>query len=256
VYAAASNDFEWLGASPQVIFGATGRAAFVNPGEAVDNAASFLPNETPAGSVFTIFGTGLATKEGQPTTVPLPTTVLTTSVTVNGEAAPLFYVNPTQINAQMPEDIKAGVATVIVNVGSATSNAVATYVSAVATPGISVYGNNRAAVQNQDFSVNATNNPAKVGDVLTAYFTGGGPVNASGKLTTGAASPAGLSGVSGPYTVTLGGVNAVVNYIGLTPGGIGLYQANFVVPNVTAGDHPIVITISGQASNNPLVAVK
>ena len=48
----------------------------------------------------------------------------------------------------------------------------------------------------------------------------------------------------------------MVNFIGLTPGSIGLYQANFVLPNVTTGDHPLVITISGQASNNPLVAVK
>jgi uncharacterized protein (TIGR03437 family) len=47
----------------------------------------------------------------------------------------------------------------------------------------------------------------------------------------------------------------MVVYVGLTPGSIGLYQANFVVPNVAAGDHPLVITISAQASNNPLIAI-
>ena len=36
---------------------------------------------------------------------------------------------------------------------------------------------------------------------------------------------------------------------------MGLYQANFIVPKVAAGDHPLVITISGQSSNNPLIAV-
>jgi uncharacterized protein (TIGR03437 family) len=41
----------------------------------------------------------------------------------------------------------------------------------------------------------------------------------------------------------------------LTPGSIGLYQANFVVPKVAAGDRALVITIAGQASNNPLIAV-
>jgi uncharacterized protein (TIGR03437 family) len=46
-----------------------------------------------------------------------------------------------------------------------------------------------------------------------------------------------------------------VNYIGLTPGGIGLYQANFKIPAVAAGDHPLVITISGQTSNRPLIAI-
>jgi uncharacterized protein (TIGR03437 family) len=78
---------------------------------------------------------------------------------------------------------------------------------------------------------------------------------ASGPLTTGAASPAGQSPVTGPYTITLGGVNAVVNYVGLTPGLVGLYQANFVVPQVTAGNHPLVLTISGQASNSPVMSV-
>jgi uncharacterized protein (TIGR03437 family) len=251
----AGQTFELVAANPQLIFTGAGRAAFVNPGLAVVNAASFTANQTPAGSVFSLFGSNLATKVGQPTSVPLPTALLTTSVTVNGELAPLFYVDPNQINAQMPEDIKPGVATVMVKNGTATSNAVAIFIPAVGTPGIVVYGNNRAVVVNQDGSVNSPTSPAKVGDTLVAYFTGGGPVNASGPLTTGGATPPGLSPVSGQSTVKVSGVDTVVNYIGLTPGGVGLYQANFVVPKVAAGDHPLVITISGQASNNPLIAV-
>jgi len=41
----------------------------------------------------------------------------------------------------------------------------------------------------------------------------------------------------------------------LTPGGIGLYQANFTIPKVAAGDRQLVITIAGQASNRPLIAI-
>ena len=255
VFGADANNFELVMTTPQLIFTGAGRAAFVNPGEAVDNAASFLPDSTPPGSVFSIFGSDLATKQDQPTAVPLPTTELTTSVTVNGEMAPLFYISPTQINAQMPWDIKPGVATVIVKNGSQ-SNAVAVIVPATGTPGISMYGDNRAVVVNQDNSLNSTTDPAKVGDILVAYFTGGGPVNASGKLTTGAGSPDGLSWVSGPYTVTVDGVEAAVNYIGLTPDSVGLYQANFVLPDVASGSHALVIAISGEASNAPLVSVK
>ena len=118
-----------------------------------------------------------------------------------------------------------------------------------------MYGNNRAVVVNQNGSVNSPSAPAKVGDTLVAYFTGGGPVNAAGPLVTGAPAPAGLSPVSGAYTVKVSGNDATINYLGLTPGSIGLYQANFVVPKVAAGDHPLVITISGQSSNNPLIAV-
>jgi uncharacterized protein (TIGR03437 family) len=256
VFGAAANNFELVAANPQLIFTGAGRAAFVNPGQAVVNAASYLPDQTPAGSVLSIFGSNLATRVGQATSVPLPTTVLTTTVTVNGELAPLFYVDPNQINAQMPEDIKPGVATVVVKNGSSTSNAVAVMVPAAGTPGIVVYGDDRAVVINQDGTVNSPSAPAKVGDVLVAYFTGGGPVNAAGPLTTGAPSPKGLSPVAGSYTVTVGGVDATINYMGLTPGSIGLYQANFVLPKVAAGDRRLVITISGQVSNNPFIAVK
>lgn len=255
IYGALAANFELVATNPQLIFTGAGRAAFVNPGQAVVNAASFLASETPAGSVFSIFGSNLATKVSEPTNVPLPTTLLTTTVTVNGELAPLFYVDPNQINAQMPEDIKPGVATVVVKNGTSASNAVAVTIPATGTPGIVVYGNNRAVVVNADGSVNSPTSAAKVGDTLVAYFTGGGPVNASGTLVTGSVTPPGLSPVSEPNTVTVGGVSTKVVYVGLTPGSIGLYQANFVVPSVAAGDHPLVITISGQASNNPLIAV-
>ncbi|HXP85912.1 MAG TPA: hypothetical protein VN841_14405 [Bryobacteraceae bacterium] len=255
VFGAAANNFLFAVSNAAAIFTGTGRAAFVNPGLAVVNAASFTAGATPAGSVFTVFGFGLATGQSQPSTIPLPTTVLTTTVTVNGEPAPIFYVNQTQINAQMPEDIQPGLATVIVKNGSATSNSVAVTVPATGTPGIVVYGQNRAVVVNQNNSVNSTTAPAKVGDVVVAYFTGGGPVTAAGKLVTGAPTPSGLSPVSGSNTVTVGGVTATTAYIGLTPGGIGLYQANFTIPKVAAGDRPLVITIAGQASNRPLIAI-
>lgn len=255
VYGALSANFEWVPANPQLVFTGTGRAAFGNPGQAVVNGASFVAAETPAGSLFSIFGSNLATKVGQSTSVPWLTTLLTTTVTVNGELAPLYYVGPNQIDAQMPEDIKPGLATLVVKDGSSTSNAVAVMIPATGTPGIIVYGNNRAVVVNQDGSVNSPTSPAKVGDTLVAYFLGGGPVTSAAALVTGAATPGTMSPVTGTYSVTVSGNTAAVNYVGLTYNFVGLYQVNFVVPKVDAGDHPLVLTISGQASNNPLIAV-
>jgi uncharacterized protein (TIGR03437 family) len=47
------------------------------------------------------------------------------------------------------------------------------------------------------------------------------------------------------------------SYVGLTPGSIGLYQANFLVPSgVATGNQKVVLTISGLASNAPVMAVK
>ena len=106
-----------------------------------------------------------------------------------------------------------------------------------------------AVVVNANGSTNSTSAGANVGDEVVAYFTGGGPVNASGKLTTGAAAPSGQSPVTGSTAVTVGGIAApTVQYIGLTPGSIGLYQANFTVPQIAKGTYPLVITIGGQAN--------
>jgi uncharacterized protein (TIGR03437 family) len=231
-------------------------SAFTNPSQAITNVASYAVSATPPGSVFALFGQNLATKAGAASTSKLPTTLLTTSVTVNGELAPLFYVSPTQIDAQMPWDIPGGaVATVIVTNGNSVSNAAGVYVPATGTPGISTYGTNRAVVVNVDGSVNSGATPAMVGDEVVAYFTGGGPVMASGTLTTGEPAPTGLSPLSGMYSITVGGQPANVAYIGLTPGSIGLYQANFTVPQVAKGAYPVVITIAGQASNSPVMNV-
>lgn len=183
---------------------------------------------------------------------------------MNGEQAPRFYVDSGVIDAQMPWDIPGGaVASVIVTNGTATSNAAAVFVPATATPGISVYSPNRAVMVNADNSVNSSSAGAKVGDQVAVYFTGGGPVQAAGPLVTGDLAPIGLSPVTGSNpTVTVGGIIATVVYIGLTPLSIGLYQANFVVPQIAKGDYPVVTTIAGQASNaqggptpNPLMTV-
>ena len=56
-------------------------------------------------------------------------------------------------------------------------------------------------------------------------------------------------------SATIAGQNAPVQFIGLTPGGIALAQANITVPSLAAGDYPLVITVGGAASNAPLVAV-
>lgn len=253
---AASSGVNMLEANSSFIRNGTAHSAFTNPDLAIGNVASYITDSTPAGSVFVLFGQNLAARTVSASTVPLPTTLLNTSVTVNGELAPLFYVDPGQIDAQIPWDIPGNtLANVVVKNGSAVSNTAAVYIPPTGTPGISVYGNNRAVVVNANGSVNSGTNTASVGEEVVVYFTGGGPVNASGKLTTGAPAPNGLSPVTGAASITVNGVAAKVDYIGLTPQSIGLYQANFVVPNVPKGTYPVVITIAGAPSNNPVMTV-
>jgi len=162
----------------------------------------------------------------------------------------------TQLVAQMPGTSSLVWRPVLVKNGASTSNAVAVIVP-TASPEIDVYGNNLAVATFTDYSVITSSNPAKVGDTVVLWFTGGGPVNASGKLTTGAASPAGFRRYPGrtPLRWTCGCDSRQLRRV--DAGSIGLYQANIVVPSgVASGSEKVVLTISGQASNAPLLSIK
>jgi len=80
------------------------------------SAASFVgsPAAIAANSIVAAFGTQLATGTQSAPSQPLPTTMLNTSVTVNGTLAPLFFVSPNQINYLVPPNIAEGDAQVVV----------------------------------------------------------------------------------------------------------------------------------------------
>jgi uncharacterized protein (TIGR03437 family) len=64
-----------------------------------------------------------------------------------------------------------------------------------------------------------------------------------------------ISRAASPASATIGGQNAPIAFLGLTPGGIALAQANITVPSLSAGDYPVIITIAGVGSNAPLTTV-
>jgi uncharacterized protein (TIGR03437 family) len=45
--------------------------------------------------------------------------------------------------------------------------------------------------------------------------------------------------------VTLGGVPVTVEYAGLAPGIVGLYQFNLLMPEGVTGDQPLEMTVDG-----------
>ena len=237
------------GAAPLMEFSAAGHSTFTNPGLAVANSASSVGGGTPPGSLFALYGQSLAPTSSSATKVPLPTILSGTTVTVHGQQAPLFFVSQGQINAQMPWETPPGLVDVVVTNASGMSNTAAVTVPATAVPGVfPQYPGNQAVVANKDNTLNTPINQTHVGDIVVAYFTGGGPVTPAGPLVTGAFSPNGVSPVTATSSVTVAGVQATVNYVGLTGSLVGVYQANFVVPKVGAGDRNLVITVAGKAS--------
>lgn len=230
----------------------------ISPGGVV-NAASFLPAPVPLapGALISIFGVNFASGLAQASEVPLPTQMSGVSATVNGTRMPLVFVSPNQINAQLPYDLREGAARVRVATEQGAS-AEETIVVGAAAPGIFMLpGGNRAVAINQDYSLNSAENAEARGRVLTVYMTGIGPLD--GELAAGQAAPATvLYRAALESAATIGGKNAPLLFLGLTPGFVGLAQANVQIPE----DAPVgtaqelVISVNRQRSNTTLVAVK
>jgi uncharacterized protein (TIGR03437 family) len=220
----------------------------------VVNAASFTPKVAP-GSLFSIFGSDLAAATQSAASLPLPTSLSGTSVTVGGKPTPLVFVSAGQINAQVPYEIgEAQTVPVVVTVNGVASP-IGNVAVTTAAPGIFQFGQKRAVMQNADFTVNAVDNPAAVDSYVVAYLTGSGQLDnpvASG--TAAKANP--ISRPRGPVTATVGDSQAEVAFGGLTPDFVGLMQVNLKVPNLAPGTYPLVITVNGEKSNAAMVTVK
>lgn len=80
------------------------------------SAASFVGSPAPLApnSIVAAFGTQLATGTLIAPSQPLPTTLNGTTVTVNGTAAPLFFVSSGQVNYLAPPNLAVGDAQVVI----------------------------------------------------------------------------------------------------------------------------------------------
>ena len=172
-----------------------------------------------------------------------PTSLGGVTVTVGGSLAYLSYVSSTQINALVPDGVPAGTANIVVTNGLGTSSAFSIAASAV-LPGMDApFGNGYiAAFQGATIVGSPGYAPVSRGQVITLYGIGFGPLSPAipvGLIATSA------NQLAAPVTVSIGGVNATVNYAGSSVGSVGLYQFNVTVPSVAGGNQPVVITLGG-----------
>ena len=230
----------------------------VPEGSAV-NGASFAHAPAPVspGSIISIFGTSLAPETQQATSLPLPTMLGNVTVRINEIAAPLFFVSPGQVNAQVPFAISGTSATVTVDNGTLPSASI-TLGIAPAVPGIftlSQDGTGPGAVLHPDGSLITVTSPATVNGVVAIFCTGLGSVTPA--VESGQPAPLFPAATTlPPPQVTIGGELAEVVFSGLAPGFAGLYQVNARVPaGLEAGAQPLVIT-SGLSSSSVTLAVE
>ena len=264
VNAFATSNGKILGAQLPitVTLSSAAQVPLVNPG-GIQNAASYssAPVVSPGG-LIAIFGNQLADPNGQqPPPGPVPTSLGHTQVKLGDALLPLFYTSNSQLNAQVPFSLPVNSQQqLVVQYGNTLSVPAPVSVSA-AQPAIYTQnqaGTGQGAIINGVTGIVAdSKNPVHAGDVISIYCTGLGPVNPA--VAEGvAASSTVLSQTTTPVTATVGGQTATVNFAGLAPSYIGLYQVNVVIPNgVTPGDNvSIVLTEGSQVSQPVTISVR
>jgi uncharacterized protein (TIGR03437 family) len=209
------------------------------------------------GTIVEIYGSNLAPGIVPASSAPLATTLGGTSVLIGGVAAPLFYVSPGQINAQVPFELTPGNQYQIQVNKSGTLSTPEMVQVAAQTPAIAALASGQVIAQRYpDYSLVTEDAPARPGDHLTIYLTGLGATDQ--RVASGAPSPASalIHPLAAP-TLTLNGNTVPVDFAGLAPGSVGLYQINFEVPEGTPGGNLVLVVCqAGSISNAATLPVK
>jgi uncharacterized protein (TIGR03437 family) len=241
VVAKGAPTANYLGVVDNAIFGVDGGA--VAPGDIVD----------VFGEQFW-FASNIAFSPGVPLATQITAAGSTSSVLVNGRAAPLYFSSYSQIAFQVPLETAVGTAQVQVQRDGLSGNTVSVQVV------------DRAArilvITKQDLSVPDSAHPARVGDYLTIWAIGLGPTNPA----VGTNVPAPGSEPLARLTVTpavdfgnsiFGTISATPSYAGLSPGSVGLYQVNVAIPaGVLSGNVNLTLSFPDSTSNTVQIAVQ
>ena len=226
----------------------------------VVNAASFAPG-LAAGSLATVFAAGVLDAPGvvQAGQIPIATSLNGVSVTVNGTAAPIYALANANglelVNFQVPFAVAGqGTASVVVSRGGQASAAFTVPVLDVQPAVYTSDGTQAVVVHNADYTLATATRPLQPGEFAFLYATGLGRV--ANQPPTGAAAPVTppLAAAMGAVNVSLAGLVCEVQYAGLAPGLVGVYQVNFRVPaNAPGGSGDLVVTAG--AASSPTVKV-
>jgi uncharacterized protein (TIGR03437 family) len=202
-----------------------------------------------------------------------PTILGDTSVTIDGKLAYLWYVSPTQINLQAPDDSNTGKPVNVV-VTTPTGSTASTVILGQMSPSFSVLGDGKhvagiilrsdgsGAYQGGAYDILGPTGTslgyktvaAKAGDTLELFGVGFGPttpVVPAGAAFTGAAQTNSL------VQLSINGHTISPAFAGLTSA--GLYQINLVqIPaGLGTGDVPLVATVGGaQTQSFVLIALQ
>jgi uncharacterized protein (TIGR03437 family) len=239
VYAAASPD----------------TAPAVTPGGVVPIYSSATTIQS--GSWISVFGTNLAPAPATWNN-DFPTTLGTTTVTIDNKLAYLWYVSPTQINMQAPGDTVTGTVKVVVTTAAGTTTSTVTLgqfgpsfsvLDGKHVAGIILRSNGSGAYGGGTYDIVGPTGTslgyptvaARAGDNLVLFGVGFGPTNPVvpvGQAYTGAAQ------TTNSVQLSIGSTTVLPTFAGITSA--GLYQMNLVVPSgLGVGDVPLLAMVGG-----------
>jgi uncharacterized protein (TIGR03437 family) len=216
------------------------------------NAASFKQVFAP-GMIMAVFGSnmGPATAVLAPS-VPLPTTLGGVTATINGVAAPLYYVSAGQLNIQIPYATAVNASATLVVTYNGQSASVSFQVAAAA-PGIfydTTTGDLVVTVYPNGVAASAES--AAPGTTISLYITGDGAQ--SPPPTTGSTpAPNVIPKPVQPFLMTVGGTQITPVFIGIPSWSIGVTQVNFQVPaSAIPGTFLQVVVTVGNVASAPV----
>ena len=205
--------------------------------------------------------------------VSAPTALDGISVSINGMPAYVWYLSPTQLNVQAPEDSATGNVAITVTNCNATSMpfqfprrtlapgllAPASFAVGATQYMLATFASGGAYVLNTNTgaSLGLNSRPAKPGDLIVAYGIGFGDVIPPSQVGFSGVPPPPSSILPGTIaeasntlinsaTISFGSTNAALSYSGLAAGFVGLYEFYITVPSGLAnGDYQINVTQNG-----------
>jgi len=228
----------------------------------IASSASLLPGPLAPGEIFSIFsatgglGPSAAASGAFGSAGTLATTLAGVQVLFNSIAAPLFYAQANQINAQVPCEMAGQTSAQMLILFQGAAVASMQVPLADANPALFTLGNGvgNAVAVNPDGSINSAQNPAPRGSIVVLYATGEGQTSPTGVTGQPAAAPYPLPVL--PVSLTIGGIEADVLFAAEAPGFVGLLQINVQIPSgfVPTGDLPVVLSV-GTNPSPPTVTI-
>ena len=224
------------------------------PGRLSGNAANYFQRFAPGmlSSIFAFPNKRFGDQTVINSSIPVPTTLGDVQVTVAGIPAPLLYVSPSQINFQVPGATPVSDSQEIQVTRASTGQVLASWLFRIdsVSPGLftaDATGSGQLLAVNQDGSINDATHPAKAGTYISLYGTGPGAISGlppDGQPAQGIINTDSRPGVfiNGPDFIPDGDVQ----FSGLAPGYVGLWQINAKIPaNVPSGDVRVFIQMNG-----------